>query len=83
MPFNGRPSCPTASTPLDTSTAHGRTARTAAPTLPGWSPPESTIGRASRAHNCAESAPQANVRPVPPGMPSAGGASNSNPAASP
>ena len=45
MPLIGVPSAPIASTPLDTSTAHGRTRRIAAPTFAALSPPDSTSGR--------------------------------------
>ncbi len=51
-----------ASTPLETSTAHGRTARTAAPTFSGVSPPERISGSGS----CRGTSDQSNSLPVPP-----------------
>ena len=79
MPLAALPSGPIASTPLDTSTAHGRTRRIASPTFAAVSPPESTTRPGQLARG---SAPQSNVCPVPPGRPPDGGASNSSPPAS-
>ena len=44
MPFCGKPSAPSASTPDDTSTAQGRVRRIASPTFPALRPPDSTNG---------------------------------------
>ena len=77
-PRIGVPSAPIASTPLETSTAHGRIRRMASPTFAAVSPPDSTSGRGK----CCGSACQSNVCPVPPGNPPDGGASNNSPQAS-
>ena len=65
MPFFGLPSSPATSTPLDTSTAHGCTAATAAPTFCALRPPDRINGR--------ERPPgillQSKLVPVPPGNP--------------
>ena len=65
MPPCRRPSTPRTSTPPLTSTAQGRTRRTASATLAGSRPPASTSGRGGS----AGSRSQSNRSPVPPGTP--------------
>ena len=65
------------STPLETSTAHGRTRRIASPTFSASSPPESTMGSGS----ARGIRPQSKASPVPPCR-SSRYASSSQPAAS-
>ena len=61
--FSGSLTPGRASVPLAVSTANGRVAATAAPTLPGVRPPLSTSGTAERRLRTRS---QSNVSPVPP-----------------